>query len=1010
MPNVVHFGNSLYPSEPQYPDTTLALSLAASTPGQTETISIPVEDYERLPLADTYGVVDNETFRLISGWTVVGSIAQAQIVRAAEDSDRHGAVAHAAGTPVFFVLTAKALAENPGPMTTDGDMACLGSDLRPARVATTAYGRGVLGWVNQAAAIAALAILTPAAAAAAYMPQAGGTFAGHVLFSADNTYDIGASGATRPRTLYLGTKVVAPYVQFLIGSTASTYMQSTSDGVIQMNNAAGNGFTGLSWYSDLTLYRGGAGIIEQRVTGANPQTHRWFATYTDPSNHLYGQLAASTSAIAISAVGLGTSSATSTDITLTPLNAGRVKIVGSSTNGQFQLEVSSPAANSNGATIYFRTNVGVAEKSGLFSMDNSGNMVFRQSTAGYIYYDYFSGVFFRDSSFAIKASVSTAGKLAIGSHAASAWLDVRNTTEQARFAYDASYYLSITASTGSAAVRAVASDLSLSGDARVMLQSGGGGWSDAYSLSTTASMTYGGGTARFIHGSVTWAPTSGTGDFIGLMLNPVINQTGSSSGSYTGLKVQVGVASAPGTNNATAWFGAGSYPQHIIRPSGATEFYSSAAYSDTLNYARLTITPGTGSATIAFESAGTGAANASIFILPKGTGYVGVGTGGGGSELRFGSSSFQRIATADSGGGMGGGYNFDWNNASPRNDSAGAASGWAMRNNGIVGFYTNASAAAGTTVPLRLMIDTAGNVGINVVPSARWHVEASSGEQARLGYNSGNYLSVTVGSTGATTMALTGTSSDFTISAASGGKIYLTSGEVRVPNFTGVFNANSAAGYYYSTNEIRFRTNSIDDRFTMSSAGNFGIGAAIAANVTHQFTMAVGTGEAQYGAYADGSNYFRLVKTVSTTEAKFAIQSAGTGAVNGDIVLSPLGVGKVKIDNGAGTIRTLLGSPGWDNTYTAWQNATLSESAANSAFWQNSTGATGINAATGQTVSIRVNNTSILTFAATLITAAQAIRANGGLQSSDGSAGLTSTFVGTPASITIKNGLVTAIA
>jgi hypothetical protein len=37
----------------------------------------------------------------------------------------------------------------------------------------------------------------------------GGTLTGHLLFT-DNTYDIGASGATRPRTGYFGTSVISP--------------------------------------------------------------------------------------------------------------------------------------------------------------------------------------------------------------------------------------------------------------------------------------------------------------------------------------------------------------------------------------------------------------------------------------------------------------------------------------------------------------------------------------------------------------------------------------------------------------------------------------------------------------------------------------------------------------------------------------------------------------------------------------------------------------------------------
>jgi hypothetical protein len=49
-------------------------------------------------------------------------------------------------------------------------------------------------------------------AASTYLPLAGGTLTGNLLFSTDNTKDIGASGATRPRTGYFGTSL-------LIGST-----------------------------------------------------------------------------------------------------------------------------------------------------------------------------------------------------------------------------------------------------------------------------------------------------------------------------------------------------------------------------------------------------------------------------------------------------------------------------------------------------------------------------------------------------------------------------------------------------------------------------------------------------------------------------------------------------------------------------------------------------------------------------------------------------------------------
>lgn len=51
----------------------------------------------------------------------------------------------------------------------------------------------------------------------------GGTLTGHLLFT-DNTYDIGANGATRPRTGYFGTSVVAP----TLNGTSDIQLNGTS--------------------------------------------------------------------------------------------------------------------------------------------------------------------------------------------------------------------------------------------------------------------------------------------------------------------------------------------------------------------------------------------------------------------------------------------------------------------------------------------------------------------------------------------------------------------------------------------------------------------------------------------------------------------------------------------------------------------------------------------------------------------------------------------------------------
>ena len=58
----------------------------------------------------------------------------------------------------------------------------------------------------------------------------GTTMAGNLLFSPDNTYDIGASGATRARTLYLGTSLITPAITNS-GLTTGRVVYTTTGGL-----------------------------------------------------------------------------------------------------------------------------------------------------------------------------------------------------------------------------------------------------------------------------------------------------------------------------------------------------------------------------------------------------------------------------------------------------------------------------------------------------------------------------------------------------------------------------------------------------------------------------------------------------------------------------------------------------------------------------------------------------------------------------------------------------------
>ena len=69
----------------------------------------------------------------------------------------------------------------------------------------------------------------------AKFPFAGGTLTGNLLFT-DNTLDIGASGATRPRTLFLGTSLITPAAT-ISGMTAGSVLFAGTGGLLSQNNA-----------------------------------------------------------------------------------------------------------------------------------------------------------------------------------------------------------------------------------------------------------------------------------------------------------------------------------------------------------------------------------------------------------------------------------------------------------------------------------------------------------------------------------------------------------------------------------------------------------------------------------------------------------------------------------------------------------------------------------------------------------------------------------------------------
>lgn len=135
-------------------------------------------------------------------------------------------------------------------------------DVIPATTATTNLGSALVkflgahfsGTVSAGAFSGALT-----GAASSNVLKAGDTMTGNLLFSTDNTRDIGASGATRPRTIYVGTSVVSPtFTGNLTGTVTGT-------ATLDLQKAGGMMTGGIIFSGDNTLDIGVAGATRPRT-------------------------------------------------------------------------------------------------------------------------------------------------------------------------------------------------------------------------------------------------------------------------------------------------------------------------------------------------------------------------------------------------------------------------------------------------------------------------------------------------------------------------------------------------------------------------------------------------------------------------------------------------------------------------------------------------------------------------------------------------------------------------
>ena len=130
------FANAPIPSNPALAWTTLAAGIDASV------TTITVASAATFPASVQFRIlIENEHLLVTAGaasttWTVVRGI------------EGTTGAAHASGASVYHVLTAAALLNSPGPMTTAGDLVYLNSALQPARLGAPSNGNYGIQWTG----------------------------------------------------------------------------------------------------------------------------------------------------------------------------------------------------------------------------------------------------------------------------------------------------------------------------------------------------------------------------------------------------------------------------------------------------------------------------------------------------------------------------------------------------------------------------------------------------------------------------------------------------------------------------------------------------------------------------------------------------------------------------------------------------------------------------------------------------------------------------------------------
>lgn len=325
------------------------------------------------------------------------------------------------------------------------------------------------------------------------------------------------------------------------------------------------------------------------------------------------------------------------------------------------------------------------------------------------------------------------------------------------------------------------------------------------------------------------------------------------------------------------------------------------------------------------------------------TGNVGIGTTNPTAKLQISGNLY--VGTVGASYGISGylGAKNDWYALYP-NAYVVPGVGWYYLNNGpaggigfvngdwLIGSAPNNSNGAGAQLiwPTSTMVlKGSGNVGIGTTaPISRLHA-VSTTEQLRLGYDTSNYFSTTVGSTGAVTLDAVGSGQEFIfndnldVKSDSGVQLATSGlnigGAIRTHNETGssngiVIDANRLSG------KISFVTH-LTEKMRLTNGGNLGIGTTAPSAKLHTIST---TEQLRLGY--DKSNYVSTTVGSTGIVTHDAVGSGSSFVFSDPVIVTPtaaqtIAAGNTITANACGSIKeiTAAGAVTTDttNTFTA---------------------------------------------------------------------------------------------